>query len=291
MSQPPAILFPMPPMILFMTTLLMPLMTLLMPLLTITLLSMSPPPQMLCPTQSPLQSLLPVIPSEAKAKPKESELPFGHPLKFLADKNLTLHDATDGKKLGDLMVSFSRFDAVPDDDYEPLPHDTIVVNANKYAQVKGCSLINGGANGVLCGSDMKLIADTDCMVSILGIANHVVEDNHVGTYIGIAHSHLGKVLVYVNEGAGVPTQKTPVLSKIQMSAYSCTVDDTSILHGGKQVLVTKCGHCFPLELHNGLCYLDITYPTEEEECTLNTVILTSDDKWDPSKYNDTVSVR
>ena len=46
-------------------------------------------------------------PSKAKPKPKESELPFGHPLKFLADKNLTLHDAADGKKLGDLMCSFS----------------------------------------------------------------------------------------------------------------------------------------------------------------------------------------
>ena len=86
-------------------------------------------------------------------------------MKFLADKNLTLRDATDGKKLGDLMVSFSHFDAVPDDD-DPLPHDTIVVNANKYARVQGCPLIDGGANGSLCGSDMKLIAPMPRTVSI-----------------------------------------------------------------------------------------------------------------------------
>jgi len=78
-------------------------------------------------------------------------------MKFLADKNLTLHDATNGKKLRDLMVSFSRFDAVSDDDDDPLPHDTIIVNANKYARVQGRSLIDGGANETLCGSDMKLI--------------------------------------------------------------------------------------------------------------------------------------
>ena len=96
-------------------------------------------------------------PSKAKPKPKESELPFCHPLKFLADKNLTLHDATDGKKLGDLMCSFSQFDAVNDDDDDnvPLPHDTIVVNANKYAHIKGRALTDGGANGGLCGADMK----------------------------------------------------------------------------------------------------------------------------------------
>ena len=128
------------------------------------------------------------------------------------------------------------------------------------------------------------------MVSILGIANHMVEDNPVGSYIGVAQSQFGRVLVCFNEGAGVPTQKTAVLSKVQMEAYGCTVDDTSILHGGNQVIITKCGHHFPLELHNGLCYLNITYPTEEDKHTLDTVILTSDDEWDPSKYNDTVSV-
>jgi len=76
-----------------------------------------------------------------------------------------------------------------------------------------------------------------------------------------------------------------------MTDYGCKVDDTSILHGGKQVLITKCGHYFPLELHSGLCYLYITYPTAEDERELDTVILTSDDGWDPSKCNDLVSVR
>ena len=94
----------------------------------------------------------------------------------------------------------------------------------------------------------------------------------------------------MNEGDGVPTQKNSVLSKVQMTDYGCKVDDTSILHGGKQILKSKCGHFFPLELHNGLCYLVITYPTEEDEREFDSVILTSDDEWDPSKYNDLVSV-
>ena len=103
-----------------------------------------------------------------------------------------------------------------------------------------------------------------------------MEDNPVGSYIGVAQSHIGRVLVCFNEGAGVPTQKTSILSKVQMEANGCTVDDTSILHGGRQVIITKCGYHFPLELHNGLCYLDITYPTKEDELTLDTVILTSE---------------
>ena len=109
------------------------------------------------------------------------------------------------------MVSFSRFDAVPDDDDDddddddPLSHHTIIVNTNKYARVQGRSLIDGGANGFLCGSDMKLIAYTPHTVSILGIVNHIIDDNHVGTFIGAAQSHLGRVLVCMNEGTGVPT--------------------------------------------------------------------------------------
>ena len=45
-----------------------------------------------------------------------------------------------------------------DDGNKPLPPDTIVVNANKYAQVKGRALTDGGANGGLMGSDMKRIS-------------------------------------------------------------------------------------------------------------------------------------
>ena len=104
---------------------------------------------------------------------------------------MTLHDASDGKKLGDLMCSFSRFDAVDDDDDDDamLPPATIVVNANKYAQVKGRALTDGGANGGLMGSDMKRVSETKHKVSILGIHNHLVEDNPVGSYIGVAHSN------------------------------------------------------------------------------------------------------
>jgi len=167
-------------------------------------------------------------------------------MKFLADKNMALHDAKSSKKLGDLMVPISRFDNVPDPADEPPPHDTIVVNANKYARVHSRSLVDGGANGSLFGAYMKLIAPMHRTVSIFGIDHHLVNDKSVGTFIGVAQSHLGRVLLCMNEYAGVPTQKTYVLSKVQMTDYGCKVGDTSILHGGKQVLKSKCGHFFPL---------------------------------------------
>ena len=149
----------------------------------------------------------------------------------------------------------------------------IIVNANKDACVYGLSSLMMVPNVSLCGADMKLIAATHRTISNLGIDHRLVNDKTVGTFIGVVQSHLGHVLVCMNEGAGVPTQKTSVLSKVQMTDYGCKVDDTSILHDGKQVFISKCGHFFPLELHNGLCCLDIiTYPTEEDERTLDTVI-------------------
>ena len=129
---------------------------------------------------------------------------------------------------------------------------TVITAANKFIRLIGRELVDGGANGTLCASDMKLVAVTKRKVNIKGVSENILEDNIAGTYITTATSNFGRVLVCINEGAGVPDQSNSVFSKVQLTDYGCKVDDTSILHGGKQVLISRCGHHFPLELHNGL---------------------------------------
>ena len=56
---------------------------------------------------------------------------------------------------------------------------TIVIAANRLHQIIGCGLVDGGANGTLRASDMKLVGKTKRKVNIVGVSNHVMEDKTV----------------------------------------------------------------------------------------------------------------
>ena len=60
------------------------------------------------------------------------------------------------------------------------------------------------------------------------------------------------------------------------------VDDRSSQVGGTQRLVTKDGYVIPLEMCNGLVYLDMHPPSDDEYHNLPHVVLTSDEEWNPS---------
>ncbi len=60
------------------------------------------------------------------------------------------------------------------------------------------------------------------------------------------------------------------------------VDDKSSKVGGKQHIVTLDGYIIPLNICNGLAYMDMSVPTDKELSTLPHVFLTSDANWDPT---------
>ena len=60
--------------------------------------------------------------------------------------------------------------------------------------------------------------------------------------------------------------------------------------GGQQTIVAYGGHIFPLLMSNGLCYLEQRIPTDTEMHLLPQVIMTSDRVWDPSIYDDKISI-
>jgi hypothetical protein len=67
------------------------------------------------------------------------------------------------------------------------------------------------------------------------------------------------------------------------------VDDRSIKAGGRQCLTTLEGYVIPLDIINGLPYMKMKPPTDEELRTLPHIIMTSGDKWDPSQLDLTLS--
>ena len=58
--------------------------------------------------------------------------------------------------------------------------------------------------------------------------------------------------------------------------------------GGLGCVVVNGGeYRVPLRFKKGLAYLPQTFPSNEELRSLPQVLMTSEDEWDPSKYNDT----
>ena len=62
---------------------------------------------------------------------------------------------------------------------------------------------------------------------------------------------------------------------------------TDVLHssGGKQSIVSKDGYHIPLAVREGLCYMDMRPPTDEELDSLPQLIFTADEPWTPNKID------
>ena len=155
------------------------------------------------------------------------------------------------------------------------------------------SLIDSGANGYVCGRDMRRMdepSENDRKVHITGVGNHWINDKPVGKFGAVARCNLGKRLVVVYEGADVPEQPTTIHSAAQLRHYDVIVDDVPYCKGGRQRLTLLTGEIFPLSIKNGLAYLPMRLPTDEQLATMPQCILTSDKVWDPSQYTDTFSI-
>jgi len=71
----------------------------------------------------------------------------------------------------------------------------------------------------------------------------------------------------------------------QIEYYKNTVDDKSSKVGGKQHIVTLDCHIIPLNICNGLAYMDMSKPMDVDSSSLPHVVFTSDSNWDPTTLN------
>jgi hypothetical protein len=67
--------------------------------------------------------------------------------------------------------------------------------------------------------------------------------------------------------------------------YKNKVDDKSVKAGGQQCITTLEGHVIPLDIINGLPCMKIKPPSDADLRDLPHVIMTSGAKWDPTKFN------
>ena len=68
-------------------------------------------------------------------------------------------------------------------------------------------MIDGGANGYVCGRDMQPLEKphpSDRKVHITGVGQHQIFDKCTGSFAAVARCQKGERLVIVRKGADVP---------------------------------------------------------------------------------------
>jgi len=149
---------------------------------------------------------------------------------------------------------------------------------------KGRCLFDRGANGVICGDDVRCISMSDRTLNVTGIDNHEMRNLQIGTFGGVIPTQAGDVIAIFNQCAYHPAGRS-IISCLQVEDNGVHVDDRSISMRGTQCATTEEGYIIPFDCVEGLMYVTIRPFTDQEANTLPTVFLTRDMPWDPSRHD------
>jgi hypothetical protein len=143
------------------------------------------------------------------------------------------------------------------------------------------ALIDGGANGGMSGADVRVISETLHTIDVTGLAEKTLSNLPVCTVAALIQTNKGPIIGIFHQYAHYGKGQT-VHSSNQLKAFGIMVDDTPRhLPGGTQRLLTPEGYFIPISIRNGLPYIDMSPPTDEELSTYPHVIFTSDLPWNP----------
>ena len=150
------------------------------------------------------------------------------------------------------------------------------------------SLIDRGANGGICGDDLRKISLTERSINVQGIDNHQLQGLAIGTFGATVRTQRGYVILIFHQYAYHGRGKS-IHSSLQLEDNGVSVNDRPASLNGAQSLVTEDGYAIPLDFKNGLAYLNLRPFTTDEFETLPHVIMTRDIVWAPSRYDSSPS--
>jgi hypothetical protein len=125
------------------------------------------------------------------------------------------------------------------------------------------ALVDRGANGGICGTDMLVLEGRERFVDVVGLAGHKVSQLRIVTAQAVVSTHKGEAIATFHQMALLCKGKS-ILSCLQMEAHGANINDRSrLLPGGKQRILID-GYQMPLDFKNGLPYLRCRIPTTGE---------------------------
>jgi hypothetical protein len=162
-------------------------------------------------------------------------------------------------------------------------------HVSNHTRQKDISLVDRGANGGIAVNDVRRISTcSDKTVNVMGIDNHQLTSIPIITAGGVSTSHLGPVILIFNQYAHHGKGKS-IHSPVQLESFLHEVNDRCIKLGGKNHIKTIDGYIFPLDFCDGLPYLPLRPYTDDEWDNLPHVLMTSDQDWDPTTFDNTIS--
>jgi hypothetical protein len=128
---------------------------------------------------------------------------------------------------------------------------------------------------------------TTAKCDVTGIMDNAVTNLDIVLGAGLLKSNRGPVIGLFPQYAYLGQGKT-IHSCTQMEDWGILVDEKprKSKYPGKQRIETPDGYAFPIAIRNGLPYLDMSYPSEEDMDKYPHVYLTRDEEWDPTVMDD-----
>jgi hypothetical protein len=164
---------------------------------------------------------------------------------------------------------------------EAKPPATYLVSARRSVKSTG-SLIDRGANGGICGGDMRVIEmDPLNMINVTGINNHQITGLPIVTCGGVVTTNKGPAIAIFHNYV-LAREGNSIHSSGQLESFSNDICDHSLKVGGKQRIKTVGGYIIPLDIYQGLCYMKLHPYRDDEWDTLPHINMTSVTDWDPT---------
>ena len=163
--------------------------------------------------------------------------------------------------------------------------DIVIVASALLLDISG--LIDGGANGGLASpNEMRRLnyVDPPRRVNVTGVGEHSINGLAIGTYAAKIRTSHGYIIGIFHEYGELKNGKT-IHSALQLRDGGNTVDDTAMHLGGRQRITTSHGHIIPLDFENGLPYIKMQLPSDDDLVDYPHVIMTRDVPWDPKRYD------
>ena len=174
--------------------------------------------------------------------------------------------------------------------YRRVNHHNIQYHVKNFqwASATTGSLIDGGANGGFAGADVRVIEYTNEKADVSGIGDSILKDLDIGTVAGLVNTTSGPVIGIFHQYA-LHGEGSTIHSPNQFRAFDLNVNDIPLKSPcgqGRQQIVTPEGYTIPLKIKNGLPYMAMSKPSDQELADYPHVIFTSDLPWDPRVMDD-----
>ena len=155
-------------------------------------------------------------------------------------------------------------------------------------------IIDSGADTSGIGGTAWIIDEvTERSVSISGYNNHIQDKKcKIGSAItAVDLPDDTTVLLKINEATLLGEEGNSLLSTTQAEYYGTIINNVPRARGGTIPYLQKDNIIVPMSITQGLFTIKIRKPTEDELKNCETVILTSEEPWDPEFINEDFTVQ